>query len=293
MSKDPDPSRLETNPDSPAPSGEPAARRQRARANGLDGATWTRHSISVWSDLRKTAEESALRHPAMFPMALPSRLIDCLTGTGALVIDPFAGVGTTPLAACLAGRRGVGIELSPGYVETARERFNALVPSDDCGPGSFKMIRGRAEELGNCIEPESADLCVTSPPYWNILKQRRSADGKTGRDYGDDPSDIGTITDYVGFLGALEKVFAGVFSALRPGGYCCSVVMDLRKGSQFYPFHSDLAARLEQCGFIFDDLIIWDRRQEYNNLRPLGYPAVFRINKVHEFIVIARKPRAN
>jgi hypothetical protein len=72
--------------------------------------------------------------------------------------------------------------------------------------------------------------------------------------------------------------------------------MDLRKKDRFFPFHSDLAARLsdrERGGrWIFDDLIIWDRRADYNNLRPLGYPAVFRINKVHEFLLIMRRPAA-
>jgi hypothetical protein len=37
-------------------------------------------------------------------------------------------------------------------------------------------------------------------------------------------------------------------------------------------FHSDLARKLsDEAGFIFDDLIIWDRRHEYNNMQPLGY----------------------
>lgn len=38
--------------------------------------------------------------------------------------------------------------------------------------------------------------------------------------------------------------------------------------------------------------VIWDRRHEYNNMRPLGYPSVFRVNKAHEFILIFRKPLA-
>ena len=59
------------------------------RANDLDGATWTRYSISIWSDLRKTPEEAALKHPAMFPMALPARLIECFTRRGMTVLDPF------------------------------------------------------------------------------------------------------------------------------------------------------------------------------------------------------------
>jgi hypothetical protein len=66
--------------------------------------------------------------------------------------------------------------------------------------------------------------------------------------------------------------------------------MDLRKKDRFYPFHSDLAARMSKLGFVFDDIVIWDRGQEYNNLRPLGYPSVFRINKIHEFVLIFRKP---
>ena len=46
----------------------------RRRANALDGKTWTRYSISVWSDIKKTAEENALKHPAMFPIALAQRV---------------------------------------------------------------------------------------------------------------------------------------------------------------------------------------------------------------------------
>ena len=47
----------------------------------------------------------------------------------------------------------------------------------------------------------------------------------------------------------------------------------------------------QDIGFLFDDLIIWDRKHEYNNLRPLGHPSVFRINRVHEYILIFQKPR--
>jgi len=77
---------------------------------------------------------------------------------------------------------------------------------------------------------------------------------------------------------------------MKPRAYCIVVVMDLRKKNKFYPFHSDVARFMEEIGFTYDDLIIWDRRHEYNNLRPLGYPAVFRINKVHEYLLIFQKP---
>ena len=34
--------------------------------NNLTGADWLKHSFSIWRDIRKTSEEMALKHPAMF-----------------------------------------------------------------------------------------------------------------------------------------------------------------------------------------------------------------------------------
>ena len=85
---------------------EAAAPYTAKRANDLDGATWTRYSISIWSDLRKTSEEVALKHPAMFPSALAARLIECYTRKGMTVLDPFLGVGSTLMAGKQLQRRG-------------------------------------------------------------------------------------------------------------------------------------------------------------------------------------------
>jgi hypothetical protein len=102
-------------------------------------------------------------------------------------------------------------------------------------------------------------------------------------------TDLGTISNYEEFLNELDVVFRQVYDALKPNKYCVVVVMDLRKKDKFYPLHSDLARHLGGIGFELDDLIIWNRAHEYNNLRPLGYPHVFRVNKVHEFIMIFQK----
>lgn len=264
------------------------------RANDLDGATWTRYSISIWSDIRKTAEEAALGHPAMFPAALPARLIECYTRKGMWVLDPFLGVGSTLIAAKRLGRHGIGIELNPEYARIAEARLKTLTLeqewSDDREDVECCVHVGDANDLEQFVEPASIDLVVTSPPYWDILLEKRTADYKPIRHYGDDVNDLGKIRDYDEFLSALQKIFQKVYAALRSGAYCCVVVMDIRKKNRFYPYHADFAQRMEEIGFIYDDLIIWDRRHEYNNLRPLGYPSVFRINKVHEFILIFQKP---
>jgi DNA modification methylase len=264
---------------------EPA--RPRRRCNELDGRRWLQNSISVWSDIRKTPEEARLGHPAMFPQMLDERLIETfLPPAGELVLDPFAGSGSTLLAAERMGRRGVGLELSAEYVDLAQRRLSALRN----GEPRAALHQASASEVLAYVERDSVDLCITSPPYWDILNQRRTADLKAIRHYGNQAGDLGVISDYGEFLNALTAVFGEVLVALRPGAYCCVVVMDLRKKDRFFPLHSDLATRLAGIGYIFDDLIIWNRQSEYNNLRPLGYPSVFRVNKVHEFVLLLRKP---
>ena len=265
------------------------ARKPVPHCNELDGKRWIQNSISVWSDIRKTTEEGRLKHPAMFPGMLVERLIaSFLRPEASVILDPFCGSGSTVVAAERLGKTGVGFELSPEYVELATTRLKET--ADGAVPRST-IHQASSFEILTKLEPESVDLCITSPPYWNILNQRRTADYKEVRHYGNLDGDLGTIEDYGDFLTELTRVFADVFVTLRPGAYCCVIVMDLRKKNRFFPFHSDLAARLQDVGFLFDDLIIWNRQSEYNNLRPLGYPAVFRVNKVHEFVVLMQKPR--
>ncbi len=247
----------------------------------LDGRTWIRYSISVWDDIRKTKEEASLRHPAMFPLQLVRRLASIYTFPGDLILDPFAGSGSTLLAAVDEGRRAVGMDISQEYVDICRSRL---------GDRPGKIVCGDARDLGQHVSPGSVDLCVTSPPYWNILSRKRSADGKQIRDYEQEVGNLGGVASYRGFLEQLRDVFSCVFTALRPGCRLAVVVMDIRRGPIFYPLHMDLSLELLSLGFELEDIIIWDRRSEYNNLRPLGYPYVFRVNKVHEYVMLFRRP---
>jgi len=62
-------------------------------------------------------------HPARFPLALPNFFIPLLTLPGQLVVDPFAGTGTTSLSAEQLGRRWLTIELEPRYVAVLPDRL--------------------------------------------------------------------------------------------------------------------------------------------------------------------------
>jgi site-specific DNA-methyltransferase (cytosine-N4-specific) len=77
---------------------------------------------SVW-DLKTHAYPEANGHFATFPPSLVEPCLKITTEPGDLVLDPFAGSGTTSLTAARLGRRFAGIELHPSYLEMARTRL--------------------------------------------------------------------------------------------------------------------------------------------------------------------------
>ncbi len=80
--------------------------------------------LSLTLDVWDMAPESAKRvgHPAPFPVELPERLIRLYTYENDLVLDPFLGSGSSLIAASRLGRRYVGYDLDPTYVDIARAR---------------------------------------------------------------------------------------------------------------------------------------------------------------------------
>ena len=258
-------------------------KKRNKRANELDGKTWLSYSVSVWN-IVKTKEEREFGHPAVFPVEIAKRIIEIFTtGDRNVVLDPFMGVGTTLVAACELGKKGIGFEISKEYVKIADKRLR------NSGCCNYVIYNEDVRKIDLYLKEESVDLCVTSPPYWNVLSGKRTADCKSVRDYCSKKGNLGEICDYDVFLEELGKIFTKVYKVLRKRSYCVVIVMDLRKKSVFYPFHMDVAGFMRKIGFVLDDIIIWDRRREYNNLKPLGYPFVFRVNKVHEYVMIFRK----
>ena len=130
-------------------------------ANELTRSEWLDLTQQVWFMYPEDVQR-VKHHPAPFPQKLPARLIRLYTYgaaahfPGEMVLDPFAGTGTTCAVARSMGRRYVGIDINPAYIEIARERIHtapAVAPQLLVGraryPGRRELEQIAAAEAGN------------------------------------------------------------------------------------------------------------------------------------------------
>jgi len=95
--------------------------RLRSKLTKEEHSLWFR---SIWTDVHGASTRD---HPAPFPLELANRLVRMFSFVGDTVLDPFAGTGTTSLAALRAGRNSVAVEIDPAYLLQAEERVRGEV----------------------------------------------------------------------------------------------------------------------------------------------------------------------
>jgi adenine-specific DNA-methyltransferase len=107
------------------PQDNPRKRHYRGPRKGqLSGHPLGKNPGDVWhiGNVKYNHPEKT-KHPCQFPEALAERLVSALTHEGDLVIDPFAGSGTTGVVCRRLGRRSTLIEIDEGYAAISRARI--------------------------------------------------------------------------------------------------------------------------------------------------------------------------
>ena len=263
--------------------------------NDLSGREWASFSRSVeeYPDTRSMKQRD---HGACFPVSLAAQHIRMFTKAGEVVFDPFVGVGTTMDAARSLGRKGIGIDLNPKFIQIAQEDLLGT-------NGDFRLICDDARNMAMYLEPESVDFVLTSPPYSNLLKSVKGAFAYKWREhsrldpiinptpYTSSKNDLGNMT-YDEFCEAITQVMALCRNVLKPGGYSAWVVKDFRKLKENIPYvnlHNDVITCAERGGLTLWDIRIYDQTR-FRPLVCLGYPSKkFYLNIGHSYILIFRK----
>ena len=263
------------------------------KLNDLSGKEWIKFQKSWFIHNPPPRRKDVLQHPAKFPETLAQEFIEFFTRRGMKVLDPMAGTGSTLIACLNSGRSGYGIELNPRYVEMAQAAVGeALAQREDKDDAEVCLVAGDARKLDEYDLPEM-DYCITSPPYWDMLRAEGAATQKNRRSdealdlyYSDDPGDLGNISDYDAFLEALVQVYTGVYRCLRDGAYLTVIVKNVKKKGRLYTLAWDLGRELGKVYELKDEKI-WC--QDNQRLFPYAMGSSWVSNTFHHYCLNFKK----
>ena len=270
--------------------------------NCLSAKEWIKCQLGVWQfnyERRDVRDKQV--HPATFPISLARRVIDLFTHEGELVLDPFVGSGTALLAAQDGYRNAVGFDLHDRYVELARERLRK--DSTEPLPSHSQQIAvcDDARNASHYLEPETAKLIFTSPPYANLLnrprlnKSRRTHDRKNGQfqkveQYSQDPRDLGLL-QLEPYCAKMAAIFERLLPLLKPGGHCVIDIPDMWWEDQRITLHIGLVDALRSVGYELRNIIIWDRTNIVNRIGIFGWPSNYiTMGTTFEYLLDFRRP---
>jgi len=186
-----------------------------------------------------TAERPAgSRDDVHFTEALAASVIEDASSPGDMVLDPFAGYGTTLAVAERLGRQAVGVELLEEHMKIARARVSS----------EARVVHGDARRLSMLIDGP-VDLVLTSPPYMTAVDHPENP--LTG--YATDDG------DYATYLQEIELVFAQVADLLRVGGHAVINVANLVSGEVVTPLAWDVGRVVSRhLSFSGETFLCWD-----------------------------------
>lgn len=116
----------------------------------------------IWAfrNVKHNHEERTI-HPCQFPEDLVARIVLCSTQPGAVVLDPFMGVGTVAVVAAELGRQFIGAELDPRYHQVSLRRLDGSPDANGSFP-NLKCLRRFVEHTEASVEDWRYDVQVSA-----------------------------------------------------------------------------------------------------------------------------------
>ena len=198
---------------------------------------------------------------------IPRNVILRYSKEGELVLDQFAGGGTTLVEAKLLNRDIIGVDVNDMALERCREKVSF---EHEGATGKVYIRKGDARNL-DFIQNESIDLICTHPPYADIIH------------YSEDIAEDLSLLKIRDFLKEMEKVASESYRVLKKGKFCAVLMGDTRKKGCMIPMSFDVMKIFQDAGFTLKELII----KEQHNCKATGY---WKTNSVkYNFLLIAHE----
>lgn len=222
---------------------------------------------TVWSfpDRGKWATHDAKWRGNWSPY-IPRNLILRYSQEGDLILDQFAGGGTTLVEAKLLDRNIIGVDVNPLALNRCAEK--CAFEKEKSGRVDIRL--GDARKL-DFIENETIDLICTHPPYANIIQ------------YSDDIENDLSHLEVKDFLTEIYKVAEESYRVLKRGKFCAILMGDTRKKGMVQPLAFETMRIFELAGFKTKEIII----KEQHNCKATGF---WKTNSIkHNFLLLAHE----
>lgn len=239
---------------------------------------------------------------------LARRIVAEFSRPGDLVVDPLAGTGTALAEAAGLGRRGVGVEREPRWVQLTQANLDHALPEDRRHLAEVRA--GDASELPRSLGDLAGqvDLVITAPPYAENARIVDQRGGQSGGDRGGrspwSPSpgraNLACATD--GSEAAMADVYAACHPVLRPGGLLVTVTKNLHSRGRLVDLAGATVWLARTAGLFYFEHVIavhavirdsalvarpWQRPRSPRHLRGAGRPLH---PVVHEDVCVFIKP---
>lgn len=197
---------------------------------------------------------------------IPRNIILRYSKENDLILDQFAGGGTTLVEAKLLKRNIMGVDINPTALERCKEKINFEYDNS----GEVYLHQGDARNL-DFISNESIDLVCTHPPYANIIQ------------YSEDIADDLSHLKVPEFLEEMKKVASESYRVLKKDKFCAVLMGDTRQKGHMIPMSFDVMKIFQDAGFTLKELII----KEQHNCKATGF---WKTNSVkYNFLLIAHE----
>ena len=205
---------------------------------------------------------------------IPRNIILRYSQEGDLVLDQFAGGGTTLVEAKLLNRNIIGVDVNDVALERCREKIDF---EHEGANGEVSLYKGDARKL-DFIEDESIDLICTHPPYADIIQ------------YSEDIENDLSHLNMKAFLPEIHRVAEEAYRVLKKDKFCAVLMGDTRKNGMVQPLAFETMTMFRLAGFKLKEIII----KEQHNCQATGY---WKTNSVkynflllaHEYLFIFKK----
>ena len=222
---------------------------------------------TVWSfpDRGKWATHDA-KYRGNWSPYIPRNLLLRYSNEGNLILDQFAGGGTTLVEAKLLNRNIIGVDINNNALERCKEKCNFEYENS----GKVYFHEADARNL-NFITDESIDFICTHPPYANIIK------------YSEDIENDLSHLKVKDFLIEMEKVASESYRVLKKDKFCAVLMGDTRQKGHIIPMSFEVMKIFEKVGFKTKEIII----KEQHNCKATGF---WKTNSVkYNFLLIAHE----